>query len=991
MSDTRSSPSSRLALLLGLFALLGLVWWASRDREQSGSASPTQTKAPQVEFGRRSASDSELPELVRPAKASVSGTVRARGGAPLAAAQVCATGNPSELRGLGLTTPICTQTDAEGRYRLEGLWPVRTLLGASAAEHEPNFWQVRERGSRIDLVPLRAGVELRDVDIELAPGGVRVTGFVRDLGGGEIEGAWVGTGKGIGTRSDAEGRFELWLARGMERVSAQAEGYAGDMQLVSAPSDAVELFLTPESVLIGRVVDAKTGEPIVDAEVRLAGVGAGAAVRSDAQGHFRIVGLRPGYYKPLASTDELAGEASFMVALGLAQTSEPIEILMHPSALVVGQIVIEGSGEPCTKGSVLLVARDKSSRWPADVEGEGELVLRGVLPGEYVVEPRCPGYVPLAEYPTLHVPASGKLEATWAVREGQAIRGRLVDAKGQGVGEMQVRAKRLVDPARPRDEQPAVDASGLSEVGGEFEVRGLVPGRYALTTIAGSLPGVDPPVEVELTPGRDLEGVELSLAASGSLAGRVLDEQGRALAGVTVRAHSLAEQGLWSTTVCDERGEFVFDTLRVGEVRVFAVRSGQAGTMLSPGRSEDEPPGEQVEVVAGAQASVELRVVREDGVIRGRVLDEDGAAVDDAVLELARIGESSTTSVAEARRALGRAGRPHLSELDGSFAIGGLAPGRYVVRAQRRGGGEAIAEGVEVGGEVELRMVAPGLLAGTIVVASGELPDRFEVTARDDLTNKTLRDVFTRSAGRWQLGPLPAGTYTLVTESRAGTATLTVELAAGERRDDLELALQPRVTLRGRLVDIDEGTPIVGALVSVVPRTSRSATPPTDSLERKDVSDAEGRFEVSQAAVGLVRILIRPRAVEGASHYEPASIPTEIPSEPSEQDIGDLALVASRVGAKGAAGELGFTLEPVSPTTPDEQVELRVAVVRPGGPASDSGLLVGDRLVAIDGKSLSGRDHGRFEALSQVPAGTTIELELEGGKRLSITAGPAIE
>ena len=50
---------------------------------------------------------------------------------------------------------------------------------------------------------------------------------------------------------------------------------------------------------------------------------------------------------------------------------------------------------------------------------------------------------------------------------------------------------------------------------------------------------------------------------------------------------------------------------------------------------------------------------------------------------------------------------PVQTDAAGRFTIPALAPGRYRVRAYRRGGGEASAEQVEAGSDLTLTLAAP--------------------------------------------------------------------------------------------------------------------------------------------------------------------------------------------------------------------------------------------------------------------------------------------
>lgn len=1002
---TQPSNKSRLILIAGVLALvLGVIAW----RLVAGTTSETAT-ADASEPGTAALAKADAREraprldLSRETKAAISGTVRVRGGGPIAGALVCASANQSALFGLGDGLPVCSTSGNDGRYRIEGLWPVETYVDAGAAGHQPSRWKdPSKRGFASMRISLHPGEQRQGIDIELLPGGTKITGVVKDISGGEIEGAFVNSAGGFGdsqafARSDENGRFELWTRPGALELEAVAEGYTSSSTYVHSPTERAELYLTPESVLIGRVVDAQTGEPVADVTVtangnRMMGRRLGPeSTRSDADGNFSIRGLQPGVYKPTGRADHFYGQAEMQVHLGLGQTSEPVEIRVHRVSLVEGHILAAGSelgsDAGCDSGSVRLTEVGGRESVNARSDDEGHVVLRGVLPGVYEVSVSCADMVSEPEYPNITVIAGEDVtDVIWEVREGQAIRGVVVDAEGAAVPDVQIRANMKTDPNDPRG-QTTNSWSGASEADGSFELAGLLPGTYQLNT-RGELPSEQTPLEVELAPGADRNDVRIELPANGTVRGRVIDERGVGQPNVQVVAGLF---GRWpeSQTRTDDQGNFVLEHVRTGEVRVKATSDGWGQGLRRPGSSDDDEQGELVTVAANTEIDVELVVESRDGVIRGQVLDESGAPVDDAFVSAQRISErAGANGTRERSRARwGVNTEPRLSDADGNFTIDGLAPGRYMVHANRKGGGEALAEDVALGSNVVLTITSTGVLGGVVLVDGGAPPSRFDVSVRDDKAGLFFRDSFFRTDGRWQISELPAGSYEIAISSAQGDGKLDAVLEEGGAIVDLELTLESHVTVTGRLIDADTGAPVPGMQVSVGSRASgmfggRGAKP------GNEISDEQGRFEVENATTGKVRIMVLPRNFSADGDYGWTAVGRTLPPEPAVQDVGDISLFAKRTKSDETPGDLGY--ETAQPMAGDELEDRRheIALVRPGGPAEAAGLKVGDVIEQVDGHSVVGENANYYFNLVAAPAGTVLTLTLADGKTVKLTLGP---
>jgi len=997
MSASEPVPRSRLLTAVAVVILLaaGLVWWRSRppsaDGERDAAASPAKQAAAIVKSELRAKGTLDVTKLER---ARITGTVRDRQSkAPIQDAQVCAMGSSRDLGRDILKTPACSRTDADGHYAIEGLLPVAYGVSATAAGHRPETWSphgyAKEREKQIWLA---AGESRENVDIMLKDGGVRIAGFTKDLSGGVVEGAWV-TGGGAWGMTDANGAFELWVAPHTSWVRAHAEGYADGHRRTAAPTEGLEVFVTPEAVLVGKVVRAGTNEGVggVKVGVRYTWSDMSDTV-SEPDGSFRVSGLEAGRYQVRAWSDDLFGTSDQEVPLGLAEISQPITVEVHPAVALEAEVTVAGDKGPCPEGRVQLkqLGGERSFSGTVREDDVGHTTVQGITPGTYRVTVHCDGYVSEPDYGQLEVGGDAIPPARYEVREGLAIRGMVRYDGGEPVDRALIRiaAKRTEGEPPP----PQVTNRGVrSHADGTFEAQGLLPGTYEVMTRGGTeSPGMEEPIIVELESGADRNDVELLLPATGTIKGVVMDERGQTLRDVTVRAE---EQGkfTWASggngmTVTDQDGRFEIAQISAGEYRVSASR-GYVNNLRKPGTSDDDPKGQLVAVAADTEVEVELRVVATDGEITGRVVSE-GGPVADAFINFDRMSESNAANEKRERASVrwGQWGeRPILTDADGRFTVTGLTDGRYVVQATRKGGGEGVISDVEVGADVTIEIEATGSVRGTVRAKAGELPPNLSVTLSEKEKNLHFSEDTYRNEGAFAFEAIPAGHYELRATTDNGSARTEIDLGVGEDKSGVDLDLITFIDVTGRLVDLDTGKPVPNMNVGV-PESggfSFGGTPEAGYL-----TDTSGRFEIKRVPAGKATLMFFPRSWGGSMpDYQFHREHLRLEEAPSSQDIGDVKIVKNRVSDKDDVGDLGFTIKNNDPDIEPEDMRFVVAVVRPGGPAAKAGLKVGSEITSVDGHDVVGKDI-RYYLLTAVPVGTTVDLGLADGNEVSVTSGP---
>jgi protocatechuate 3,4-dioxygenase beta subunit len=684
VAQQATSASHRLRAVAALAALLvaaSALWLWALPRRDAVRATPRPDAAPAF------ASDAPVLRAARHvygAAPLVSGSVRETSGQPIAGASVCASCAYPECGEAGPPHLSCATTASDGSYALDALSiGVRYRMLAAATDHRPAA--PLERGEPNPWLTLSEALPRR-IDFVLEAGGARVAGRVVDVYGGPVAGAFVAAaeeqgGVGSATVSDEDGRFALPLAAGVWNVRASAQGYDSSSALLGAPSDGAELVLSPASSVEGRVLRASDGVPVPDLEVRATkharmalGPGDGSAM-TDAQGSFVLDTLGTGDYELVVRGPRWYGSLPGRLHLAIGEHAKSIEIRVAPALTVEAQVLLDPEGAPCPTGRVALVSATVTNALGegfatlAPIE-RGAVVIPGVPAGEYRVEVTCPGYLPRAEYERVRVEAADVRGLRWPITRGLRVVGRLVDARGRGVG------TRVVS-ATPDETLSVGYAQTVTSAEGMFELPALAAARYRIA--AEDAP--ESAQDIDLRGGRPLSSpLRLTVQTTGTIDVQVTPAAAAATAVV---------QAISSDT---QRA-----ALRVGADRL-ELRDVPAGTYRVYASDGRNPPLEQpVNVDEGARAFVSFALPSSSGVLRGQVLDQRGVPVADAQVT-AVPSRVPALPGPELRSAV-------LTRADGSFVIPNLIAGEnYNVQAEHHGDGSAAVLDAVAGGTIVLRL-----------------------------------------------------------------------------------------------------------------------------------------------------------------------------------------------------------------------------------------------------------------------------------------------
>ncbi|MGZ3474878.1 MAG: carboxypeptidase-like regulatory domain-containing protein [Polyangiales bacterium] len=499
------------------------------------------------------------------------------------------------------------------------------------------------------------------IEIVLANGGARITGSVLDPLLRPVAGARVTTDDAEATTL-TDGTFELWTSPGVVTLEVNADGYADHAEQAIGPSERVGVTLEWGSTIVGRA------SPFATVSTNLEDVGE-RIVRADATGAFRIAGLRAGSYQVEARSPGKYG-ISNAISLGVSEVSSELAIGMEDAPDVL--FTVAG----CASGTATLHGRESGGSLVRSTLTAGVARITSVRPGHYEARVSCETASVLGSRFVTVGPegASVAFEAS----PGFPVSGIVVDAKGRPLPFATVTASR---------KHEASSITLRADRDGKFRFVSLATGWYTL--IGSHLDAIESGISVNVG-SKPVEDVRIELEVGGTVSGRALDPDGKPVADLRIDAAGrVARTGL--------DGRFVLVHVQTGELTLEATRGARTlGTA-------------NVTVEEGKASSRDIVVDRENETLSGRVVDDQGAPIAEAVIELSR--EQGMLFLAD----------PSLrttTDGDGRFSIARLSHVAFTVRASRRGFGSDSTTG-EPGTAVAITLAKASSLVASVELSTG--------------------------------------------------------------------------------------------------------------------------------------------------------------------------------------------------------------------------------------------------------------------------------
>ena len=708
----------------------------------------------------------------------------------------------------------------------------------------------------------------------------------------------------------------------------------------------------PPRRISGKVADAVSGRPVPGALVWSGWPLVAPAVYADGEGRFQLdVPAEQEVWLEAAAAGFLPGERQ-RVKPGAAQ---PMLVKLDPAAEISG-VVVDPAGQPVAGARIGIPASDplEEGFLSAGVRSsaDGRFRLTGLKPGGlFELTASREGFertTAKARTSPLGRPAAPPLRIVMG--RGRTALGRLVDEAGQpvvGAGIVLAGMEEMLGEAQ----------QVTSNKEGRFDVPHLTPGRYML--IAGHPDHAPLTQEVEIPSGAPTVDLgDLVMPAGGGIEGRVTDTEGTPIEGAEVEATPALDSGSPGFGFTGMSMSMSMGPLRTGPDGSFRVpglnRGGRFDLHVKhPAYAEVTVPG--VESPTKEPVRIELKAAR---TVSGRVVNAEGEPVAGATV--ASVDRNDGLGALRSYQSLG------VTDAEGRFRVGGLAPGTLNLEVSADGYQTQWLDGFHVPGDRDVDDVKVVLERGSwldvrVLNAEGEpVPEAsvfavLQAPGQEETRSRTLRmrsfaQDRTDAQGRCRLKLAGPGLYAVKTDL-GGKASVSVN--AGPGGTPVEIRLPRGFQVSGRVIG-EDGAGAPGIYV-------RSEGGPMPAIAQ---TEADGSFVFSGVAEGRYHL----------TASEPETGRASLDIEVAGRDVRGLEL---RLAGKNSSATLSGHFMGVPPE------DLSGAKVLAG--STDSSPRTGR--VERDGSyTITGLEPGKWDIWARTSSGRTAQgqIEIEEGARAAI-------
>lgn len=921
---------------LVLFVIALFVWWHRDTPTPHGAVKPAAANAPGVtRFRAADGVDRKIPTWVF-AKGAPPRRIAGRVTLHDKPVKDAAVTLQNPLTAADLLEPIGVRTDALGQFDF-GVLPAAPYDVTAVAP---------EASAAIEHVDLSDPTRKPPPDhLELALGDctTSVEGTVYDASNNALPKVRVRRNGLVGVDTDAAGHYRMCAPYGDTELHFTADGYGSVILTVDARGQTRrDVVLVPEATLGVRVIRADTGEPVEDALVTVMPKAWGpdrarpGSAITDADGRARISALLPGRYNVIAVAESAITEAP-VEALAEIGVANEVTLKLLTMARITGRVV-DGT-TPLAGVQVSAVRKNPMGRsQPVFSRADGSFTIDRAPAGDvsFIAAP-----YEVKSPPRLATEPGKSYDVTIDVRALAAIRGHVLRL-GKPVAGVRICCVFTVAGMRNDD---------VTKLDGTFEFAGVTAGTYELQAGSDELGAFNLPVKVTVADGEQ-KSVDIELDMAGSIAGTVVDKEGKPVPAVFVR---------WMHQASGDLGRCMTDA--TGHYRCGAMTGG--GTYRAAVFPSSDLQGIPYPTATGAAYpsvdvadgktqvdGIQIAIDSAQRTITGHVVDDSGAPVSDAsVKALPFAGTDSPPFQPWLRLPTSS------TDADGAFTITGLAPGQYALDAHAGDGAEGTVTGIEAGAtSVTITIERASAIAGKLV----------------GFTKTPVVYAMAPGSMKWLPGTVDGQTFR-VSGLRPGHYLVSAQ--TGIEGDGQSVDVKPGATANVTLtshgqaaieisvLDFRTNKPFPGAVCRAMMQVDGQAVVTSWDPATAPRSDANGHVVLDPAPAGAVTA-----RCEIQGHW----------SAPSS----DLTLEAgARASVKLYTVEVLQENGTYTGATFDWRVTPpRIATIVPKSPAAVAGLLPRDLVTSVDGVSVAGLNgQGVWALLASAPVGSEIKLGIQRG------------
>jgi hypothetical protein len=485
------------------------------------------------------------------------------------------------------------------------------------------------------------------------------------------------------------------------------------MLLTTLPAGAEEQA-PPAYRISGVVVDAVTGAPVAHAELSISVGPDETKTTAGEDGRFVFQGLEAAKYPLFATAQGYVREGynqhggfQTAVVVGSEIDSEHVIFRLHRQVIITGRVTDE-HGEAVRQAQVMLFGTESTSgRHARFVQAQmqtddlGEYRFVRLPPGKYYVavegrpwyaqtgfsylpeqeghsfrslnrgpsrDPSLDVVYPITFYPgltdeqaagQLNLTAGDKVEANVQLQAVPAVHVRLTNLP---VGEIAIQIAATEKLFGTLDMELGVASAQISP--GEYEVAGLPPGEVKVVVNQGGSQGSSSrTIRTNVSEGETLDGA--GAGATANVSGRVIFPAGEANP-VRGQVSLVGEDTQGASAMLEKDGRFSFASVQDGVYNVFVnlpVSDEYVGGVYATGAKAS---GREITIAGAGDVQLSITMGRGVGQVTG-VAKVDGKPTADVMVLL----------VPESGQNLEEDYRLDQSDSDGTFALGGILPGRY--------------------------------------------------------------------------------------------------------------------------------------------------------------------------------------------------------------------------------------------------------------------------------------------------------------------------